>query len=137
MMFDFMNLHAQAWKFTIFPYETVICVQMRVQHAEIEAQVAVNAQISCTISARVCVQKTCLESKLDRPMSRGCKLCTFRVRLNPPSSSNRWVEWVRPVPKHIGFSICNMLKILLASLVRAPKAATSPHVRPIREWKTQ
>ena len=131
-----MNLHAQAWQFTIFPYETVICVQMRVQHAEIEAQVAVNAQISCTISARVCVQKTCLESKFDRPMRRSCKLYTFRVRLNPPSLSNRRVDSLRPEPKPIGFSISNMLEIVLAPLNRAPQAATSPNVRPIGEWKT-
>ena len=63
-------------------------------------------------------------------------LCTFRVRLNPPVSSNRRVIALRPVPKHIGIWIYNMLIIVLASWNRAPKAAVSPTARPIREWKT-
>ena len=55
--FELMKLHTQVIKLKVCAQHAVGCVSIRVQHAYIEAQVAVNAQISGTVSARVCCSK--------------------------------------------------------------------------------
>ena len=53
-----MKSRAQLFKLKTIAYDAFRCVKTQVQHAQIEAQVAVHAQISGTVSARVCRSKS-------------------------------------------------------------------------------
>ena len=73
----------------------------------------------CTRMLMLCISEV---QKLDLEELE-LEMLYFWGAFEPHFLSFRRVVWLRPVPKHIGNSIYNMLKIVLASLVRAPRAA--------------